>query len=171
MQRRTALSTLTIAATPLLVSVSAPSAFAAAKSGGTTDYKQHTLMIGTLSKEMSEIALKKASNGKVKEFAGFEDDEQTAVARVLTNKMNPPPAELDAEHKKILSQLRDLSGAKFDQQYIKGQIDGHQQLKKIQEAYLESGKSEDMLHIARLADMVIKMHLTMLSDLQAMLKA
>ena len=43
------------------------------------EYKRLTLMAGTLAKQTSELALQKASHPKVKQFAGFEVAEQTAM--------------------------------------------------------------------------------------------
>jgi putative membrane protein len=50
---------------------------------------QQTLATGTVALQTSEIALQKAQNPKVKQFAQFERDEQTTVAEVLRSIQEP----------------------------------------------------------------------------------
>ena len=135
-------------------------------------FKTQTLMAGTYSKQTSELAIAQATHPKVKEFAQFEANEQTAVAQVLTDNNNPPPAPLDAKHAALLKQLQGMSGKAFDTAYVQSQIDGHQELLNIQQGYLNGVPvSHDFRHIAILSRMAIQMHLTMLQDVQGMLTA
>ena len=139
---------------------------------GGDDYKRLTLMAGTLAKQSSELAVQKATDPKVKQFAGFEVAEQTAIAQALTSQQNPPSTVLDDKRAAVLKQLQGQSGASFDKAYIMAQIDGHSELLGIQDAFL-LGKGQDSAsllasdtaHIATLAKAVIEMHLTMLKDL------
>ena len=133
-------------------------------------YKKFTLLGGTFAKETSQVALTRATNPKVKEFAQFEVDEQTVIAQVLTNLSNPPPAPLDPGHASKLTDLQSQSGKAFDVAYVQGQIAGHQELLSIQQGYLAAMPSDlDTMHAAMLARVTIMMHLTMLSDIQTML--
>jgi putative membrane protein len=50
---------------------------------------QQTLATGTVALQTSEIALQKAQNPKVKQFAQFERDEQTTIAEVLRSIQEP----------------------------------------------------------------------------------
>jgi putative membrane protein len=171
--RRGALTNISggVAAVSLLLATGSRSARAQATIGG-ADYKMQTLMVGTLSKEQSQIALTQATHPKVKEFAQFEVDEQSTIAQVLSDLANPPPAPLDQAHQAILSRLQSTTGKSFDAAYIADQIQGHQQLFAIQQAFLNSKPaSMDHEHIAMLARTVIQMHLTMLADLQRMVGA
>ena len=136
------------------------------------EYKRLTLMAGTFAKQSSELALQKATHPKVKQFAGFEIAEQTAMAQVLTNQPSPPPAPLGDKHAAALKVLQDVSGAEFDRAYVKAQIEGHSELLTIQDAFtLGKGQdtasllATDTAHIATLAKAVIQMHLTLLKDL------
>jgi len=170
MNRRIAVSNLSgIAATSLLAALPVSAAFAQTMSGspaGSADYVHKTLMIGALSKMGSQLALTNATHPKVREFAQFEVDEQTTVAQVLTNLQAPPPAPLSPMAQDKLSQLH-AAGSTFDASYIQFELDGHQKLLQVQESYLQDDPSDlDRRHIAMLARSVIKMHLTMLSDLQ-----
>jgi len=180
MERRTLMLGLSGAALPLLVQATPRRALAqaggAASPSATLDAAQHreaTLRVGSLAKQASQLALQRASHPAVKQFAGFEDAEQTTIAQVLTNTQNPPPAPLDANEVATLRQLQAAAGPAFDQAYVQGQITGHQQLLGIQEAFLrgQPGMGTDAVHVAMLARTVIQMHLTMLGDLERALRA
>ena len=137
-------------------------------------YKQMTLMGGTLAKQTSQIALQQAQHPKVKEFAGFEVAEQTTIAQVLTDTQNPSPAPLDGAHAAMLKQLQSMSpGPQFDRAYIMGQLQGHQELLAIQNGFLQNSRSmaADNVHVAMLARTSIQMHLALLQDIQSMLAA
>lgn len=144
---------------------------------GVDDYKRMTLMAGTLAKQSSELAAQKAGNPKIKQFAGFEVAEQTAVAQALTSQQTPAAVTLDEKRAAALQSLQGVSGADFDKAYVLVQIDGHSELLGIQDAFLK-GKGQDTAsllasdtaHIATLAKAVIEMHLVMLKDLNDMLR-
>ncbi|WP_158291914.1 DUF4142 domain-containing protein [Paracraurococcus ruber] len=135
-----------------------------------TEYLAKTLMGGTLATQASTLALERAQNPKVKQFAGFEIAEQTALAQVLTNSENPRPVPLDADHMAVLKTLQSQTGAAFDRAFILSQIQQHQALLLTQQGYLENtNRSTDTQHIAVLARMSIQQHLTMLQEIQMML--
>ncbi len=145
---------------------------------GADDYRRMTLMAGALAKQSSELAAQKAGNPKVKQFAGFEVAEQTAIAQALTSQQKPAAPALDDKGTAALKSLQGASGADFDKAYIAAQIDGHSELLGIQDAFLQ-GKGQDSAsllgsdtaHVATLAKAVIEMHLAMLKDLNDMLRA
>ena len=164
-----------VAATSALLATSTGTAAAQTGTGptlGLAKYKSQTLMAGTYSKQTSQLAVAQGTHPKVKEFGQFEANEQTAIAQVLTDTNNPPPVPLDPKHAALLQQLQGMSGKAFDAAYVQGQIDGHQELLAIQQAYLNGVPiSHDTRHIAILARMAIQMHLTMLQDIQGALSA
>lgn len=145
---------------------------------GADDYKRMTLMVGTMAKQSSELAMQKASNAKVKQFAGFEVAKQTAIAQALTSQQVPAAVALGDKQAAALKTLQGASGADFDKAYIAAQIEGHSELLGVQDAFLQ-GKGQDTAsllasdtaHIATLAKAVIQMHLAMLKDLNDMLRA
>ena len=128
-----------------------------------------------MSLEASRIALKKAQNPKVKEFAQLEVAEQETIADVLksmrdqstpaSGQVKAPSAEvvqtnLDAKGKQMMEKLQKAeAGAGFDKEYIQGQIQGHQELLQIQETYLKSGKDRENLNVTKLMRGQIKEHL------------
>ena len=130
-----------------------------------------TLMGGTLAKQTSQLALERAQNPRVRQFAGFEIAEQTALAQVLTDTENPPPAPLDATHAAALRTLQEQqAGPAFDRAYVLSQLQQHQALLLVQQGYLDSfNRSADTQHIAVLARMSIQQHLVMLQEIQSML--
>ena len=131
------------------------------------EHAKKTAMVGSVALMTSDVALEKARNAKVKEFAEFEHDEQTTVAEILKS-MDPSmaPPSPDPKMADMVSKLKGMSaGAAFDKAYVAGQIEGHEMLLKIQEDYLKVGK--DMAHVAvtKLVRGMVKEHLTLLSDL------
>ncbi|MBV8523357.1 MAG: DUF4142 domain-containing protein [Acetobacteraceae bacterium] len=178
MERRTLMLTLSGAALPLLVQA-APRFALAQPTGAATpstpmdmaQYRLLTLTVGSLAKQTSELALERALHPQVKQFAGFENAEQTTLAQVLTDMQNPPPPPLDANGQAILRQLQATSGPGFDQAYIQAQIQAHQQLFGIQNAVLQgqTGMTTDTAHVAMLARYVIQTHLVMLQDIARIL--
>jgi predicted outer membrane protein len=174
MDRRKALASLSgVAATSVLFAATAGKAFAQTsmpKTGapiGEDAYKTQTLMVGTLSKMLSQLAATQAMHPMVKQFAEFEVNEQLTMAQVLTGMANPPPAPLDAASQAVLTQLQSTTGKAFDAAYIRAEVDGHHKLYAIQEEFLNGNPTDmDREHIAMLARTVISMHLTMLGDLE-----
>lgn len=73
--------------------------------------------------ELSQVALKQASNDQVRQYAQHMIDEHTkANARLMQlleqNGLTPVRPQLDAKHQAIRAQLVQLTGQQFDQQYM-----------------------------------------------------
>lgn len=137
-----------------------------------SDYRARSLMLGSFSLETSRIALTRAHHPRVREFAGFERDEQLTVAQVLTDMAQPAPVPPDAAHAAMLQRLQAQEGRAFDTMFIEGQIQTHHDLMAVQQGYLNGRPTvADDRHIAMLARTTIEMHLTMLADLQNILSA
>ncbi|MDB5592007.1 DUF4142 domain-containing protein [Enterovirga sp.] len=131
------------------------------------EHARKTLMAGTVALQTSDIAMQKASNAGVKQFAKFEHDEQTTIAEVLRSmdaslKPAPDPKMADMVQKLQSAQ----AGAAFDKMYVTGQIEGHQNLLAIQEEYLKGGKDVHHTGMAKLARAMIREHLVHLGELQ-----
>lgn len=197
MDRRTAVAIVAAAIAMPTFSVSAiaqnsPSS-ASEKTGnkaaamGDTEAKHvaDTSAVGGMSLEASRIAVTKAKNPKVKEFAQLEVAEQETIADVLksmrdqstpaSGQVKAPSAEvvqtnLDAKGKQMMEKLQKAeAGAGFDQEYIQGQIKGHQELLQIQETYLKTGKDRENLNVTKLMRGQIKEHLMLLQDIEKQL--
>ena len=158
---------------------------AAAMGDAEAKHAADTSTAGGMSLEASRIALKKAQNPKVKEFAQLEVSEQETIADVLksmrdqstpaSGQVKAPSAEvvqtnLDAKGKQMMDKLQKAeAGAGFDREYIQGQVQGHQELLQIQETYLKSGKDRENLNVTKLMRGQIKEHLTLLQDIEKQL--
>ena len=143
-------------------------------------HAQQTLATGAAAMLTSKIALQKASHPMMKMFAQFEVDEQQTVADVImqtqkgqaSSSMNPPSdkdaqASLDAKGRAMVEKMQQMQGgAEFDRAYIAGQIDGHNELLKIQETYIKSGKNLACMNSAKLARGQIKEHLALLQHIR-----
>jgi len=165
----------------------------AAASAGTTQagdaeatHDQRTLSLGALSLLSSRIALEKAKDDDVKEFARFEVAEQETIAAVLKGMREPettaaagsaslkPPSPSDADVEAMLDssgkeQVEKLRAAKagdaFDKAYLKGQLQAHQQLLQTQEDYLKTGRDRGHRTVAMLAAGQIREHMALLKDI------
>jgi putative membrane protein len=177
MNRRNALITLSGAVAASLVgSAQRRPAFAQVPGRrlDAAEYRRMTLRGGSFALQTSQLALQQSVDPRVKEFAQFEINEQTAIAQVLLNSpaANPPPAPLDRTHEALLQSLRPLQGHAFDVAYIEGQLQGHQELLLIQQGFLTPPVlNRDLEHIAVLARMTIGMHITMLEGLHRAMPA
>jgi predicted outer membrane protein len=170
MNRRDAF-TLVAAASLLPASLSAAQAQAQAQPTGAqpgtgtqeAKYVTDTLMAGSSSLETSRVAISKATNPMVKRFAQFESAEQETIAQVLKDRANMADnakPKMEAEGKAPIDKLHDVkTGPDFDKAYVEAQLEGHQRLLQIQEAYLSNGKDQAHRIIATMARGHIKEHL------------
>lgn len=138
-----------------------------------------TMAAGSMSLAASRVAVKKARDEDVKQFAMFEVAEQETIADVLMSMMDPskasgkikPPSDAEVRQnvpqneQAMLDKMQQMDGKEFDGAYIKAQTEGHQKLLRIQEDYLASGKNVTHLAVAKLARGQIKEHLQLLADL------
>jgi putative membrane protein len=79
--------------------------------------------------QLGELAKKKASSDKVKEFGSSMVEDHTSAndrlkAIASQNGINLP-AELDAKHKQTMNRLEQLSAAQFDRAYMQEMVKAH----------------------------------------------
>jgi len=170
------------AALPVILSSTASIA-QVAKAAGDAEKKHadETKKVGSLSLATSRVAVEKASDPMVKEFAKWEVAEQETIADILKSMemdgkaegaLKPPSdsevqAMLDAEAKTALEKLKSASGAAFDKAYVAAQLDGHKKLLAIQEDYLKVGQVREHLSVTKLARGQIKEHIDHLDMLKS----
>lgn len=175
LDRRTALLGLATAsaAMPLLVVSAHAQTEPASSIAGADNYVQQTLLVGTVAMKTSEIAQQKATDPNVKKFAELEVAEQKAIASVLSaTPAGKQPPELPPDRQKMIDDLNSMQpGPDFDQAYLQGQIEGHNELLGIQQTM--SGEREASVEAvtARLAEQGVASHLAMLGLIQQMLGA
>ncbi|GHB31514.1 hypothetical protein GCM10007094_20170 [Pseudovibrio japonicus] len=146
-------------ATPALVSS------ALADNHDTSDYTTKTLTISPFSLAISDMAMHKASNEMVRDFAHLEYSEQAAVSKVIESTgATPPPRPADLDD--IYNQLDAATGSEFDQLYISTEITGHEDLLAVQTP--EAGRDPIGVEVATAAILVpfIHTHLTMLAEIR-----
>jgi putative membrane protein len=183
LKRRVVLAGLTAAAIagPALTRKASARDAGAAPSKGEEEWISKTMPIGALSLAVSRVALDKARFPKLKEFAQFEVAEQETVADVLKALQNPGDvtgtvkaptdaelhSSLDQAAKQTLEKMQSAKeGATFDHDYLDAQVEGHEQLLRIQDDYLKSGRDLDGINVAKLARGQIKEHLRLLADIK-----
>ena len=138
-------------------------------------YAADTGMTGAVALQTSQIALRKASDPRVRSFAQSEVMEQETISRILMENaqlagqpMAPPRP--DPRMAGMITELdRARGGPMFDAMYVRGQIQGHEQLLRIQEDYLRGGRNVHVRHVAMQARGQIMDHLKILRDLQGTL--
>ena len=89
-----------------------------------------------LSLVTSKIAVDRASKADAKEFAGFELTEAIAVTTVLKDLGTPIPT-MTAKAKATLEKIQNApAGPEFDKAYIAAQLQNHEELRDLTQAYL-----------------------------------
>ncbi len=144
-------------------------------------HMQQTMQLGMVALETSRVALNKAQNADLKQFANFEVQEQTTLAEVLRSMMDPSATaatgqtggmqgdmQMDASARDMLETLQaKQAGADFDKAYLDGQLQGHRNLLQVQEQYLQSNpQSREHANVARMARAQIREHIALLEEMQ-----
>jgi putative membrane protein len=111
------------------------------------------------------LAEQKAQNDDVKSFGEqmVEDHTKTSdeLKELITDKEMTVelPTKLDDEHQAKLNKFQGLSGAEFDKQYMKTQVNAHQKAVSLFENYARSGDNEDLKEWAEDTLPTLKDHL------------
>jgi putative membrane protein len=160
MHRRSALGLFVIA-------LAAPRvAFAARdRESGDAQHAECTLAIGTIALDTSKLAESMSNNDWVKRFAKYEIAEQTTIAEIL--KSMGFTSEKSKEPEEMVDKLK--KSANFDADYLAAQLDGHRQLLKIQDEYINSSDAKRAgLDVARMARTQIQEHIDLIQTIQNM---
>jgi len=152
-------------------------------------WMQQTMATGMVALETSKVALQKAQDEDLKQFAKFEVDEQQLLSEVLQSLMQPPAMagggaanttgsaggsagganmpQMDAKDREMVQKLQQASGSAFDKQYYQGQLQGHRELLQIQENFIKSGsRNREAVNVAKLARGHIKEHIELLESIE-----
>lgn len=115
--------------------------------------------------ETSKLAVAKAANANVKQFAQDMIDAHTKTTEQLKAISDGEgiaaelPKEMDRKHAQMLSELKALSGARFDRRFIELQIAAHRDAVKLFDSYATKGKNAVFKQFATDLAPVIKTHL------------
>ena len=178
MDRRVILTGMAVAAASPLFVRSTLAAMIDPKSAKTeADFRNGVIGPAQLSLITSTLAVDKAKNEHAKIFAGYEMVEAIAVTSVLKDLGTVEP-EMDAKGKMVLAKLQSSTGTEFDTTYIQAQLENHEYLRDLAEAYLANspaGTSDPAesqgRHLATLSLAVFKEHVDITTRILAELKA
>lgn len=120
--------------------------------------------------ELSQLAIEKASNSEVKQFAQhIVDDHQkanTELHQLAQTKGIEMPDEIGAQHKQTKKRLSKLEGTEFDKAYMKAMVKDHKDDIKEFEKQAKSGKDAELKQWAAKTVPVLQKHMQMAQSLQ-----
>ena len=121
----------------------------------------------------AKLAATNASSAEVKAFASQmvkAHTESSAKIKAVSGKTKPAvtiDAALTADQKEDLAELKKLTGAKFDEEYIDGQVDAHEDALALMRSYASGGTDAGLKMAAGEIATVVEGHLKMARDLEA----
>jgi putative membrane protein len=122
-----------------------------------------------------QLAVEKASDPKVKEFAQQMVDDHTKaltdVQQLAQTKTVKLPTEPDLKHKAAMTKLKMMSGASFDKSYVKtAGVGDHVATEKLLKKTQASAQDADVKALATKMLPVVQGHLTHARELDGMKK-
>ena len=131
--------------------------------------------------QLAKLALTKAKNGKVKQFAmhmqtdhgaAMKKDQSMITSKKMSPSDNAVAMQLKSDAQSTMDSLKTMAGADFDKAYIDSQVKMHQQvLDLIDNKLLPAAKDADLKADLQAIRPKIADHLKMASDIQASLSA
>lgn len=139
----------------------------ASQPGAGSEPWREALSAGILALVTSQLAVSKAQNDLLKNFAGFEVAEQRSVVQAMQIAGLPVPSQLrvEGEDARVMQQLEAASGAEFDRLYLRAQITGHQELLRLHNGMKAGGTREQKI-ISTLAAVTAEQHLRILQAIR-----
>jgi putative membrane protein len=124
---------------------------------------------GLAAVELARLAEQKAGSPSVREFARqmTADHEQTnrSLRALAEGEAAPAPDQTDAEYRQTRDALGRLSGAEFDIEYLRLQVQTHQRMAQLMEYVIGSGTDAQVQRFASGALPKVFTHLAMASQL------
>jgi putative membrane protein len=121
------------------------------------------LEAGGFSLQTSQLAMERARNKRLRDFAQLEANEQIAVAAAMG--ATPGSVPLRPDHAAMLQELAAMSGSRFDTMYLQGQIAGHRELLALNEPIARGGSGGREQAVALISVPAIQTHLYMLQGI------
>jgi putative membrane protein len=119
--------------------------------------------------ELGKLAVQKASDDNVKQFAQKMIDDHTKandqLKQVASKENIPVPDTLDSKHKSQIDKLAKLSGPDFDKAYAKEQLKDHQSDVKDFSAEAQAGSDPNVRAFASSTLPVLQQHLELAKNL------
>lgn len=124
--------------------------------------------------EAGKMAAAKAQNPEVKQFGQQMIADHTRAnneLKTLAGKKNITlPTDLDPMHKAMAQKLSGLSGAEFDKEYMRGQVEDHERTVALFQAQTDNGTDAEAKALAAKTLPNLKMHLEMARKISGNLK-
>lgn len=121
--------------------------------------------------QLGKLAAEKASNPDVKAFGQqMVDDHSKAnddLKSVAAKEGMTLPSDVNAKQQAMYNRLQKLSGAAFDQAYVKDMVMDHQEDVRVFQKEANSGKDDQMKGFASRTLPVIQGHLDKIKSIQA----
>jgi putative membrane protein len=123
-------------------------------------------MGGMAEVEMARLALQRASSDTVKQYAQHMLDDHTRandeLMQIATSKGVTLPTTLDAKHAALMQRLQGLSGAEFDQTYMReAGIKSHSEMEKLFQKEATKGRDAETKAFASKTLPTVREHLNM----------
>lgn len=115
--------------------------------------------------QSSQLALERSQADEVKVFARRMITEHQTMTNELQSALQQanvtvaPPAQLDAEKQTMIQQLRDASAEDFDDRYIDGQTESHENTLNLFRDYANNGDTPVLKQLANRGVAAIENHL------------
>jgi putative membrane protein len=124
--------------------------------------------------ETGKLAVSKAQNAEVKQFAQQMIADHTRAnneLKTLAGKKNVTlPTGLDPMHQAMAAKLSGLTGAEFDREYMRGQVEDHERTVALFQAQADNGADAEAKAMAAKTLPNLKMHLEMARKISSNLK-
>lgn len=137
-------------------------AFAADDMAADAEFFKMAAMSDMFEIQSSQLAMQKATDPKVKEFATMMVKDHTMasakVKALATKKGMTLPASLDERHMKMLTELKDDSGKEFDESYMNMQEAAHKQAVALFEKTSKDAKDPEVRALATEILPTLNMH-------------
>jgi len=139
-----------------------------------TTFASKAAIGGMAEVELGKLALNKATDAKVKDFASMmvnDHGKANEELKAITKSKNMMlPTGLDQEHQAVMEELKSKSGADFDKAYAKAMVDGHQKTLALMQQGSMGLKDAELKGFAAKTAPVVKHHLDMINTIEAELK-
>jgi len=124
--------------------------------------------------QLGQLAADKGSSQNVKDFGskmvtdhGKANDELKSIA---SSKGLTLPDKLDAKHQAKVDKMSGMSGSAFDKAYVDAMVAAHKQDNALFAKEASSGQDAEIKAFAAKTDETVKMHLSMIQDIQSKMK-
>jgi putative membrane protein len=128
-------------------------------------FVQKALQGGMAEVQLGQLTLQKSNNDQVKQFAQHMIDDHTKMG----DQMKPVaqqigvavPTQVSKKDKQIMAKMQGLSGAAYDQAYIKDMVKDHKQDLSEFQTEAASGQDQTVKDAANQGSQIISQHLQM----------